>query len=312
MAGKKKIRVYYRAAGHVPLWKVMEEGGVLEKHGLEIDLGSMVGLRKRAMEGLRAGELDVISGSHHNLYAHRALDGDPFVHIAEAANVWGERWMVAAEGIKRIEDLSGKRVFMDDFDSHTGLNVWLYLRLHNLEEGRDVELVNGEKKAMDRVRKVMAGEYDATFVRAVEQLRAKAIGANVIELPTMPMIEGVTVTTTTTYVNSHEEEVRGLLRALVDAIHFFKTRRQETLDILNKTCRDLLKLQSDEELAYFYDNHAAPLQHKPYPTLEAIQNVFALAVKRNPEIQGFNPLTMWDLHYLREIDDSGYIDRLYA
>ncbi|MGH7773168.1 MAG: ABC transporter substrate-binding protein [Candidatus Binatia bacterium] len=312
MAEKKKIRIFYRAAGHVPLWKVMEAGGFLEKHGVEVELGSREGLREKALEELRAGELDIISGNHHNLYAHRALKGDPFVHIAQTNNLWKENWLVAADGIKGIEDLRGKRVSMDDFDGHTGLNVWLYLRLHGLEEGRDVELVNGEKRGLDRVRKVMAGEYDATFVRTVDQLRAKAIGAKVIELPTMAMIEGVTITTTTTYVNGHEEEVRRLLYALVDAVHFFKTRRRETLEIVSKTCGNLLKFQSDEEWTYFIDNQAGSLERKPYPTMEAIQNVFALAVKRNPEIQGFNPLTMWDLHYIREIDDSGYIDRLYT
>src|SRR5258706_6496829 len=312
MAGKK-IRIYYRAAGHVPLWKVMEHGGFLEKHGLEVDLGSMEGKRKRAMEGLRAGELDVISGNHHNLYAHRALTGDPFVHVAQTNNLWKENWLVAREGIDGIQDLRNRRVVMDDFDGHTGLNVWLYLHLNGLQEGRDVTLADGDKKGLDRVRKVMAGECDATFVRAVDQHRARALGARVIELPSsMPMIEGVTLTTTTTYVNSHEDEVRRLLKALIDAVHFFRTRRRETIEIIDKTCRDLLKFQSEEEMAIFYENQAKSLEPKPYPTLGAIQNVFALALKRNPEIKDFNPLAMWDLHHLREIDDSGYIDKLYA
>jgi hypothetical protein len=48
-----------------------------------------------------------------------------------------------------------------------------------------------------------------------------------------------------------------------------------------------------------------------FPRLDAIQNVFALALKRDPEIKHFNPLALWDLHYLREIDDSGYIGWLY-
>jgi hypothetical protein len=55
-----------------------------------------------------------------------------------------------------------------------------------------------------------------------------------------------------------------------------------------------------------------PFEAKPYPTLDAIQNVFALALKSDPEIKHFNPLALWDLHYLREIDDSGYINRQYA
>jgi len=312
MARKRNIRIFYRAAAHVPLWKVMEEGGFLDKHGLEMKFGSMEGLRRKAMERLRAGELDIISGNHHNLYARRALRGEPFVHIAQPNNVWGSHWMVAGKGIQSVEDLKGKRVLIDDSDSHPGLSVWLYLRLCGLEGAGGVELVNGGGEKADRVRRVMAGEVDATFIGAVDQMRARAAGANVVEVSMMPMIEGVTITTTTTYVNSHEEEVRGLLLALVDTIHFFKTRRHDTLGIINRTCRDLLRLQSDEELATFYEYQLNTLGRKPYPTLDAIQNVFALALKTSPEIKNFNPLVMWDLHYLRELDDSGYIDRLYA
>ncbi len=308
---KKKIRVFYRAPTHVPLWKVMEEGGFLEKHGLEVDLGSLEDRRKRATEGLLEGSLDMVSGNHHSLYARRALHAEPFVHVAQVNTQWGQHWMAAGDGINKIADLNGKRVCVNKLNGHPGLNVWLYLRLHGLHDGKDVALVDGDKKGLDRVRRVMAGEYAATFLGAVERLRAAAIGARVLELPTMPMIEGVTLTTTTRYVNSHPDEVTALLRALVDAIHFFKTERRGTLDIINKTCRALLKLQSDDELEHFYRHHADSYQRKPYPTPEAIQNVFQLSVKETPAAADFNPLILWDLHHLRAIDDSGYIDNLY-
>jgi hypothetical protein len=90
------------------------------------------------------------------------------------------------------------------------------------------------------------------------------------------------------------------------------SRPAVTLAIIKKHCSELLKMQNDEEWNCFYDAQAASLETKPYPTLDAIQNVFALALKRDPEIKSFNPLALWDLHYLREIDDSGYINRLYA
>src|SRR5262245_29349743 len=57
----KKMRIYYRGEGYVPLWKVMEEGGFLAKHGLEMQMGSLEGQRKRAAEGLKSGDLDVVS-----------------------------------------------------------------------------------------------------------------------------------------------------------------------------------------------------------------------------------------------------------
>jgi ABC-type nitrate/sulfonate/bicarbonate transport system substrate-binding protein len=311
MASKKKIRIFYRAPPHVPLWQVMDAGGFMAKHGLEMEFGSMEDKRARATAGLLTGELDIVSGNHHSLYARRALHNEPFVHIGQVNNQWNQNWLVAGDGIRGVADLKGKRLSIDKLDQHPGLNAWLYLKQNGLLAGRDVEMIAGHKSAAERVRQVMAGEFDGTFLGVVDQARAKAAGARVIELPTFPMIEGPTLTTTTRYVNSHPEEVSGLLHALVDAIHYFKTERQGTLDIINKTCRDLLKFKSDEELELFYEHQADTYQPKPYPTPEAIQNVFALGVHDTPEVAGFNPLIMWDLHHLRAIDDSGYIDKLY-
>jgi ABC-type nitrate/sulfonate/bicarbonate transport system substrate-binding protein len=308
----KKIRIYYRAPSHVPLWKVMEECGFLEKHGLEMEMGSLEGQRKRAAEGLKAGELDIVSGNHHNLYARKALYGDPYVHIGQSNNAWRENFLVCGKGVNGLNDLKGKRVAMDDYDGHTGLNVWLYLKQHGLEEGRDVELVTDPVKGAERARGVMDGKYEATFIRAVDRLRALKFGARIIEVPPMALIEGVTLTTTTTYVKNHEEEARALIMALIDGVHFFKTKKAATLKILQTHCSELLKMRDPEEWDCFYENQAASLESAPYPSIEAIQNVFALAVKRDPEIKEYNPLALWDLHYVKEIDDSGYIRQLYS
>jgi len=308
----KKIKIYYRAPSHVPLWKVMEECGFLNKHGLEMEMGSLEGQRQRAADGLKAGDLDVVSGNHHNLYVRKALHGEPYVHIAQSNNSWRENFLVCGKDVNGLQDLKGKKVVMDDFDGHTGLNVWLYLKQHGLEEGRDVELVENGKKGTERAREVLEGKYDASFIRAVDRLRALKLGAKIIELPSMAMIEGVTLTTTTTYVQNHEEECRSLIMALVDGIHFYKTNKADTLKIVQKHCSELLKMHGDEEWNCFYENQAESLESAPYPSIAAIQNVFALGVKRNPEIKEFNPLALWDLHYVKEVDDSGYIRKLYA
>lgn len=308
----KKIRIYYRAPSHVPLWKVMEECGFMEKHGLAMEMGSLEGQRKRAAEGLKAGDLDIVSGNHHNLYARKALHGDPYVHIGQSNNAWRENYLVCGKGVDGLADLKGKRVAMDDYDGHTGLNVWLYLKQQGLEEGRDVELVTDPVKGAERARGVMDGKYDATFIRAVDRLRALKFGARIVEVPPMAMIEGVTLTTTTNYVKTHEDEARGLIMALIDGVHFFKTQKSATLKILQAHCSELLKMRDAEEWDCFYENQAASLESAPYPSIAAIQNVFALAVKRDPEIREYNPLALWDLHYVKEIDDSGYIRKLYS
>ncbi|HET7679588.1 MAG TPA: ABC transporter substrate-binding protein [Xanthobacteraceae bacterium] len=308
---KKKIRVFYRAPSHVPLWKVMEAAGFNERHGFEFELGSLEDKRKRATEGLLTGDIDIVSGNHHSLYARRGLHNEPFVHIGQVNNQWNQHWMVAKDGINSVADLRGKRISMNKRAGHPGLNLWLYLKQQGLEDGKDVTIVDGDKKAMERVRHVQAGAFDATFIGAVDCVRASKLGARVVDLPTFPMIEGVTLTTTTKYVNSHPEDVDALLRSLVDAIHFFKTKKQDTLTLINETCRGLLRMESDEELDAYYEENKKILEKKPYPRPEAIQNVFQLGVHDTPENAGFNPLVMWDMHHLRAIDDSGYIDKLY-
>jgi hypothetical protein len=54
------------------------------------------------------------------------------------------------------------------------------------------------------------------------------------------------------------------------------------------------------------------LSKKPYPLASAIQNVYDLDVGKDPAMRNIGPMEPWDLHYLRTIDDSGFIDRLYA
>src|SRR6266542_3981496 len=69
----------------------------------------------------------------------------------------------------------------------------------------------------------------------------------------------------------------------------------------------ILGLQKDGEADALYDSWSSFLERKLYPTTEAINNVFALAARLKPEIADLNPLIMWNTHYLRELDDSGFI-----
>jgi hypothetical protein len=50
---------------------------------------------------------------------------------------------------------------------------------------------------------------------------------------------------------------------------------------------------------------------KPYPDHEAVANAYKLCCLKNPEAEEMSPMALWDLHYLRELDNSGFIDELY-
>jgi ABC-type nitrate/sulfonate/bicarbonate transport system substrate-binding protein len=269
-------------------------------------------IRERAVQSLKNGHVDLISGNHHNLYVRNAKNGEDFVHLAQATNNWTENKLVVAKGIRSLQDLRGKTIVADKLTSHAGLNIWLFLKQEGLDVDRgDIELVEARGTSEDRWKRVVSGEFAGTFVTLPHDTRAAEAGAHVIAVRAMPMIRGVTLTTTMTFVKAHPEEIRLLTRGFVDAIHFFITRKQETLEILKEHATPILKLQSDSEVEALYEEWAQSLERKPYPGLEAISNVFQLAVRRNPEISAYNPLALWNTHFVRELDDSGYIDRLY-
>jgi len=306
-----KLRIIYRSNSHAPLWLVADKSGCWNKNGLDVDTSPQL-VREKAVDSLKAGNVDLISGNHHNLYVRNAKNGEDFVHLAQPTNNWTENKLIVRPEIGSVQDLKGKKVVADKLTSHAGLNIWLYLKQEGLDVDRgDIQLFEMRGSSEERWKKVLSGEYDGTFVTIPHDSRAAKAGARVIEARAMPMIRGVTLTTTTSFVKSHAEEIRQLTKGLVDAIHFFLTHKQETLEILREHATPILKLQSDQEVETLYDEWAQSLERKPYPNLEAIANVFQLAVRRDPEIAGYNPLALWNTHFVRELDDSGYIDKLY-
>lgn len=307
----RQLRIIYRSNSHAPLWLVADKSGSWQKNGLDVDTSPQL-VREKAVESLKNGHVDLISGNHHNLYVRNAKSGEDFVHLAQATNNWTENKLIVTPGIRSVQDLRGKKIVAEKLTSHAGLNVWLFLKQEGLDADRgDVELVELRGSSEERWRRVLAGEFAGTFVTIPHDARAAKAGAHVITVRAIPMIRGVTLTTTMTFVKHHPDEIRLLTKGFVDAIHFFLTRRHETLEILKEHASPILKLQTDGEVEALYDEWAQSLERKPYPKLEAIANVFQLAVRRDPEVSSYNPLALWDTHFIRELDDSGYIDRLY-
>jgi hypothetical protein len=63
-----------------------------------------------------------------------------------------------------------------------------------------------------------------------------------------------------------------------------------------------------------YDDLAPRLEPKLYPSLPAVYNVYQEALKsdeKNGDAKKIHPMALWDVHPLREIDDSGFISNLY-
>jgi len=54
------------------------------------------------------------------------------------------------------------------------------------------------------------------------------------------------------------------------------------------------------------------MPRKPYPALPAVANAYELACLQYRVARDISPLALWDLHYLRALDESGFVDALYT
>ena len=104
----KHLRIIYRSNSHAPLWLVAEKSGSWQKNGLEVDTSPQL-VREKAVESLKSGHVDLISGNHHNLYVRNAKNGEDFVHLAQPTNNWTENKLVVRPGIRSVQDLKGKK-----------------------------------------------------------------------------------------------------------------------------------------------------------------------------------------------------------
>ena len=100
-------------SSHLPLLYVFKESKVMEKYGFEIDLHIVGGAKAPTMAHRAklalAGEIDFLSGLHHETYRERAKGEKRLTYLAQAQNNWDDRLVVRPE-IKTVEDLKGKKI----------------------------------------------------------------------------------------------------------------------------------------------------------------------------------------------------------
>src|SRR5213594_1130279 len=114
--------------------------------------------------------------------------------------------------------------------------------------------------------------------------------------------------TSRSLIKSKPNLVRNALKAFVEGIHYYKTRRKEALAILQKYLKD----NQPEDLEETYDAIGLTLiPEKPYPTLRGIQIMLQELAAKEPKAGTARPEQFADMSFIKELDSSGFIDRLY-
>ena len=319
-----KVNFPYRSAGHLALLHVVYESGSWAKHGLDVNYNYMIS-SSDAHDLVPKGEVEFVGGNHVSSYAARA-HGDNWVYLGQTLNQVNIKLVVRPDsGINGVADLREKVVATSG--SHPSLNDWLYLKQRGLDVDRDdvvlssnvtlkagsMDAVEGdaEKKKVPLWRKILDKQADAAFLTAPASMIAEQNGLKAIDVPPQPMIWFTTVSSSLAFVEKNPDIVERFLKGMLEGIHFFKTQREKSIAIIERLYNREGKMTT--LLATFiYDSLAPYLEPKLYPSMEAIANVYEEAKRQNADAKKINPLALWDMHHVRKIDDTGFIDKLYA
>jgi ABC-type nitrate/sulfonate/bicarbonate transport system substrate-binding protein len=303
-------------SSHLPFLFVFKESRVMEKYGFEIEL-HIVGGKKAPTMAHRAklalaGEIDFLSGLHHETYRERARGEKRLTYLAQAQNNWDDR-LVANPKINTVEDLRGQKIICHSKAPCVVGNLRAVLQTCGLQEQElnteAIEVRTG--RHLEFIERVVSGEAAAALVDMPFDLYGVKKGLKIVDLPDRPVIHNTTLLATTDYIKQNEETVYAFMKGFIEALHFFKTRPDKVVPILKKNLANRYGLDEDEFYIHLQREWARLLSKKPYPLPAAIQNVYDLDVGQDPAMKSIAPMEPWDLHYLRAIDDSGFIDQLY-
>jgi ABC-type nitrate/sulfonate/bicarbonate transport system substrate-binding protein len=306
-----EIRGFFRSHSHLPIWEVIEHAGIWNRLGMKVRF-EFCDSSTIAEAALFDGAVDFVSGNHITPYALVAR-GKPMVCLASPSNSVNDK-LVSREPVNSIAELRGARIgdtpLVDSFGGYHHLrgNHMIYVMRAGLrvEDVQWVEVAETMKEFRTaQLESLASSKADATFVTGGTEKYEQA-GFKVLDLEPLPMITGPTLTSTLANLKRKDRLGERLVKALVLGIHFARTRREDTEGFLAGLRRRI------PEAARASYNGVAKLEPKPYPDHRGIGNAYTLCCMKDPAGKELSPLALWDLHYLRELDDSGFIDRLYA
>ena len=118
------------------------------------------------------------------------------------------------------------------------------------------------------------------------------------------------IDTTRAFIRTHHDLALRFLRGYIEGIAFFKKNRKESIDVLARKLRT-----APSQTKYLERSHAlyssGYFENTPYPSLKGVNTVLEFLAKDNPKARTADPRSFIDNSLVKELDDSGFIKKLY-
>ena len=303
----RKVRAIFTSlsGSMAPPW-VAREAGIFKKHGLEVEvIATPSGVE--GMNALIAGEVDFLQISGGTTVG-AAVSGADVMVVATTIGTLVQNLVVRPE-IEKPEQLKGKTIGISRFGTSIDTGARLALRHFGLVPEKEVAIV--QIGAVEQIVAAMQGNRVQAGILSYPAIsRAKKLGHRVmLDIAGLGIPYASTgVTTTGKLIREQPDLVRRFLSAEVEAIARMKQDKGYTTGVMGK----YLRVTDPELLSEAYEIYVQKyLMKVPQPTNDGIRAVLDELAPRNPKALNQEPQKFFNDSFVRELQSSGFIDRLY-
>ncbi len=306
-----RVRVGYSSitANRLPFW-LWQEAGIFARHGLAAEL-LLIPSGTTAVQSLVAGEVQLLTATGTTAVA-AALRGADLAIIGSLGVI--DYKLVAPPQIRTPNDLKGKRVGITRFGSFTDFGSRRVLRHIGLNPEKDVILLQtGIAGAAQRLMAMFSGTMDATLTQ-IDTIFLAQIKWNK-EVQTLGGLKdtgyratGGDIMASRRYLKEQPDIARRFLMAISEGVHTARTRKDLALRMLARQ----LKEDDPRILEAQYKSfviEAFPI--KPYPDEVTVRFSLEELDREFPGAKDRNVVQFIDSSFMKAIEQTGFIDKLY-
>jgi hypothetical protein len=159
-------------------------------------------------------------------------------------------------------------------------------------------------------KKVASGDSIAAFISPLYLPNALAAGLKVLAVPDVPIVGHFAQACLSQFASDNSALLKDYVRATIHAVCLMMFDQTEAMKIAADEPMKRIGIENIGELERQFDAIVRSLKPKPYPAPQAIANSFEIATIEFADAVGLNPLSLWNLRWVKELDDEGFIDDL--
>jgi len=291
-----------------PLW-IAREKGFFSKYGVQLQAVYMPGA-PALFATLGTGQIQVANSGGST--ALGAVVGGLDLKVLGTFTSRIPFDIVASPAIKDGKDLRGKRLGIQAIGGTIWMAGLLGLEYLGLDPRRDSIQVVAAGEQMVLTQALEKGTVDAVVVDSAFSNTLKARGFSIVAELSKSNIPFVSngIVARANFLQQQPDLARNIIKGWMEGVAFALSPKMKPA-VIASIMRNL-KINDAELAERGYQDLLQVTDRKPSPSLEGLRNVQRLMAQRNPAVGNLKTENLIDGRIIRELDESGFIDQLYA